>query len=37
MTIPKTFRRLNRAIRLAMSAEAQDGLAAAREDDEGQL
>ncbi len=31
MTIPKTFRRLNRAIRLAMSAEAQDVLAAARE------
>jgi DNA repair protein RadC len=31
MTIPKTYRRLNRAIRLAMSAEAQDVLAAARE------
>jgi len=31
MTIPKTFRRLNRALRLAMSSEAQDVLAAARE------
>src|ERR1039458_5978014 len=31
MTIPKTYRRLNRAIRLAQSAEAQDVLAAARE------
>jgi len=31
MTIPKTYRRLNRAIRLAMSAEAQDVLAAAQE------
>lgn len=31
MTIPKTYRRLNRAIRLARSAEAQDVLAAARE------
>jgi DNA repair protein RadC len=31
MTIPKTYRRLNRAIRLALSAEAQDVLAAARE------
>ena len=31
MTIPKTYRRLNRAIRLAHSAEAQDVLAAARE------
>jgi len=31
MTVPKIYRRLNRAIRLAMSAEAQDVLAAARE------
>ena len=31
MTIPKTYRRLNRAIRLAHSAEAQDVLSAARE------
>lgn len=31
MSIERTFRRLNRAIRLAMSAEAQDVLAAARE------
>jgi len=31
MTVPKLYRRLNRAIRLAMSAEAQDVLAAARE------
>jgi DNA repair protein RadC len=31
MSISKTYRRLNRAIRLAMSAEAQDVLAAARE------
>ena len=31
MTIPKAYRRLNRAIRLAHSAEAQNVLAAARE------
>ena len=31
MSIERTFRRLNRAIRLAQSAEAQDVLAAARE------
>ena len=31
MTIERTYRRLNRAIRLAHSAEAQDVLAAARE------
>jgi DNA repair protein RadC len=31
MTIPKTYRRLNRAIRLALSAEADNVLTAARE------
>ena len=31
MTIPKTYRRLNRALRLAQSAEAQDVLSAAKE------